>query len=139
MFKIKVRFLIEEDPERNDTVDSFNTKKLRQLLGRSRKDISNKELYKTTKLKPISLMVSERRMKWAGHVRRMNDNRVPKMILFGEVVGNGLKQGRPPTSWTQCLEEDCRRRNIGNGGKNWIKESADRLRWRKFVSSPAFY
>ncbi len=72
------------DQATNDKLDVFNTKKLRQLLGKSRDEISHINFYKNTNSRLISELIKERRsrMKWAGHVRRMNDQRIPKKLLF---------------------------------------------------------
>ena len=32
-------------------------------------------------------MVSQRRLRWLGHVRRMEDGRIPKDIFYGELIG----------------------------------------------------
>ena len=65
----------------------FNTKLLRTLLGRKRDEISNKDLYKLTGTCPLEMVVRRNRLRWAGHVRRMNNDRLSKKILFGKVVG----------------------------------------------------
>ena len=97
-----------------DKLDAFNTKKLRYLLGKSRDEISNLNVYKCTNSKPISELIKERRFKWAGHVRRMNDQRIPKKLLFGEVVNGKRGRGRPALSWEKCLKSDCESRNVKN-------------------------
>ena len=107
-------------------LNSFNTKKLRHLLGKKKCEIHNEELYKITKTRAISEIIKEKRMKWAGHVRRMSENRLPKKILFGEIIGGARKRGKPSLTWTKCLLDDCCHRGIGGNGSFWVKESAVR-------------
>ena len=83
-------------------------------------------------METISSIVAKRRLKWAGHVRRMPDHRLPKKVLFGKVVNGKTKPGRPDRTWMDYLEEDCCRRNI----TNWIAKSKDRLEWRRVVAPP---
>ena len=65
-------------------------------------EISNKDLYKLTGTCPLEMMVRKNRLRWAGHVRRMSDDRLPKKILFGKVVGGNMKSGRPLKNWFDC-------------------------------------
>ena len=114
-----------------DKLDAFNTKKLRYLLGKSREEISNQSIYKITNSRPISELIRERRMKWAGHVRRMNEQRIPKKILFGEVVNGKRGRGRPALSCERCLKADCESKNVNN----WVSMSKNRVEWRNVVTS----
>jgi hypothetical protein len=70
-------------------------------------------------------------MKWAGHVRRMNEQRIPKKILFGEEVNGKRGRGRPALSWERCLKADCESKNVNN----WVSMSKNRVEWRNVVTS----
>ena len=43
---------------------------------------------------PYSLL-SQRRLRWLGHVRRMEDGRLPKDILYGQLTSGARPVGRP--------------------------------------------
>ncbi|KAJ8894233.1 hypothetical protein PR048_006845 [Dryococelus australis] len=45
-------------------------------------------------------VIERRRLEWYGHVRRMDDTRIPKLIQEWEVEG-GRRRGRPMTTWFQ--------------------------------------
>ena len=70
-------------------LETFHHRCLRTLLGISRafqisRHISNEEVRSRAGL-TVSLvnMISCRRLHWLGHVARMNDDRLPKQLLFG--------------------------------------------------------
>ena len=83
-----------------------------------KKLITNKELLKITETSMLSDMVGERRLRWAGHVRRMGENRVPKKILFGEIQCGRVRRGKPRRTWIKSMENDCSQRNI----RNWVNK-----------------
>ena len=62
----------------------------------------------------------------------MEDNRIPKRILFGSMVEGSRGRGRPKKSWIDCLKEDCERVNITYG--KWTEKSKDRNEWRSSIS-----
>ncbi len=75
-------------------LNAFNTKLLRVLTRKQRDEISNDRLYKQTGMEPLEDTIRKNRLRWAGHVRRMDDTQLPKKILFGTVTG-GKKSAEP--------------------------------------------
>jgi hypothetical protein len=47
------------------------------------------------------------RLRWLGHVERMDDNRVPKHMLYGRPGGRKKKE-RLQLRWLDNVEEDLR-------------------------------
>ena len=77
-------------------INVFYTKKLRQLAGMKSDQITNNKLYSQTSSYPLGYLVRKYRLRWAGHVARMEDTRILKMVLFGEIEGRGTRPpGRP--------------------------------------------
>ena len=76
-------------------LNTFHNKNLRSLLGKQRNEISRKELFKITRSCPMENYVRRYRLRWAGHVRRMDSDRIPKRVLFGELVEEKAAQRRP--------------------------------------------
>jgi hypothetical protein len=116
-------------------INTFHTKKLRFLVGKKRDEISNAELFKLTTSWELENIVSKYRLRWAGHVRRMDCARLPKRVLFGSLVKPadipwGNKRGRPKKDWTSCLKDDCER-----VGLKWPAEATDRAKWLKRIES----
>jgi hypothetical protein len=114
-------------------VNTFHTKKLRQLAGMRRDEISNEKLFRLTRMHPLENYVRHHRLRWAGHVRRMEDDRLPKKVLFGQVAEGSAKKGRPKHNWTDSLVQDCKYVNIPGG--QWVQKAKDRSSWRNLISS----
>ena len=106
---------------------------LRQIVGKKRDEIHNLELHKVTNTDPIDRYVIRQRLRWAGHVRRMPDCRIPKKVMFGNLVGGKKCKGRPLKTWIDCFEEDLERIKLNRW--NWFKKAEHRLAWADSLSS----
>ena len=102
-------------------LETFHHRCLRTLLGilqalQISQHISNEEVRSRAGL-TVSLadMISCRRLCWLGHVVRMNDNHLPKQLLFG-----WLTQCRPPHGvklrWRDKVGRDLRTFHIDEAG-----------------------
>jgi hypothetical protein len=80
----------------------------------------------------IIKQVKSRRMRWAGHVARMGEERKVYKVLVGKPEGN-RPLGRPRRRWEDEVRMDLM--EIGLGGVDWIRLSQDRDRWRAVVSA----
>ncbi len=67
-----------------------------------RKSVNSKAL---TKMESREDTVRKYRLRWAGHVRRMDDTWLPKKILFVTVAGGKKVVGKSKKNWVECLEE----------------------------------
>jgi hypothetical protein len=77
----------------------------------------------------ISLL---RRMRWAGHVARMGEERKVYKLLVGKPEER-RPLGRPRRRWEDGVRMDLR--EIGLEGVDWIRLAQDRDRWRAVVSA----
>ena len=76
-------------------------------------------------------VIKSRRMRWAGHVARMGEERVGR-ILVGEPEGK-RPLGRPRCRWVDNIRTDLQ--EVGCGCMDWIGLAQDRERWRTLVSA----
>ena len=82
----------------------------------SRPILTNDEVRQRTQQSNIIEVIRKRRMKWAGHILRMDERRNPKQIFNYKSEGKQSK-GRPRKRWTDCLEEDLSMAGLNLNGK----------------------
>jgi hypothetical protein len=76
--------------------------------------------------------IKSRRMRWAGHVARMVEERKLYNVLVGNPEGK-RPLGRPRRRWEDGIRMDLR--EIGWGSVEWIQLAKDRDRWRALVNT----
>ena len=79
----------------------------------------------------ISVLKS-RRMRWAGHVARMGEERGVCRVLVGKPEGK-RPLGIPRRRWVDNIRMDLQ--EVGCGYMGWIGLAQDRDRWRTLVSA----
>ena len=75
-------------------------------------------------------VIKSRRMRWAGHVARMDEERGAYMVLVGKPEGK-RPLGRPRCKWVDNIRMDLQ--EVGCGGMDWIELAQDRDKWRVLV------
>jgi hypothetical protein len=94
--------------------------------------LHNEELRNLYSSSDIIRQAKSRRMRWAGHVARMGEERKVYKVLVGKPKGNRTL-GRPRRRWEDGIRMDLR--GIGLGGVDWIRLAQDRDRWRAVMSA----
>jgi hypothetical protein len=77
-------------------------------------------------------VVKSRRMRLAGHVSRMGEERVVHRVLVAKPEEKG-PLGRPRRRWEDNIKMDLQA--VGLGCRDWIESAQDRDRWRALVST----
>jgi hypothetical protein len=80
----------------------------------------------------IIRQIKSRRMRWAGHVARMGEERNVYRVLMGKPEGK-RQIGRPRRRWEDGIRMDLR--EIGWGSVDWIQLAQDRDRWWASVNT----
>ena len=80
----------------------------------------------------IVLVVKSRRMRWAGHVARMGEERGVHRVLVGKHEGK-RPLGRPRRRWEDNIKMDLQ--EVGEGCEDWMELAQDREKWRALVST----
>ncbi|GFS82931.1 hypothetical protein TNCV_1568171 [Trichonephila clavipes] len=76
----------------------------------------------------VRLVEEEERLKWAGHLARMNEDRSYKKIFLAKPMGNRPRR-RLPLRWIDCVEKDINILKV----KNWKTVTKSRDAWRKLL------
>ena len=67
----------------------------------------NEEIRKKTGLWKLELIIKERRLRWLGHVLRMEDS-IPRKAIKWELRGYKRKPGRPRKNWMDVVRRDLK-------------------------------
>ena len=94
--------------------------------------LHNEELNDLYSSPNIVRVINSRRMKWAGHVARMGEERRVYRVLVGKPERKG-PLGRPRRKWVYNIRMDLQ--EVGCGYMDWIGLAQDRDRWRTLVNA----
>jgi hypothetical protein len=100
----------------------FGPKKV-EVTGEWRK-LHNEKLHNLYSSPNIVRVIKSRRMRWMGHVARMGEERVYR-VLVGKPEGKRTL-GRPRRRWENNIRMDLQK--VGCGYMNWIGLAEDRER-----------
>ena len=117
----------------------FENMVLRRIFGPRRGEVTgdwrrlhNEELNYLYSSPNILRVIKSRRMRWAGHVARMGEERGAYRVLVGKQEGK-RPLGRPRRRWVDNIRMDLQ--EVGCGYVDWIGLAQDRDRWRTLVSA----
>lgn len=98
---------------------------IRMMCGKTLRDgISNVSLRERTGVEDIEYHLGESRLRWLGHLERMNDTNLIRKVREERVPGS-MKRGRPKISWEEVVKKDMKIRGLS------INDAQDRNKWRR--------
>ncbi|XP_048583704.1 uncharacterized protein LOC125563054 [Nematostella vectensis] len=110
-------------------LNTFHMRCLRRILGIHWSDkVTNNEVLERSGLPTLFTLLRQRRLRWLGHVCRMENGRIPKDLLYGELAHGSRPVGRPKLRFKDSCKRDMLA--IGLDVDNWEKLAEDRSRWR---------
>ena len=80
----------------------------------------------------IVRVIKSRRLRWAGHIARMEEGRSAFKVLTGKPTGK-RPLGRPRRRWEDNIRMDFE--EIGISAGNWVDSAQDRNYWRALVNA----
>jgi len=94
--------------------------------------LHNEELNDLYSSPNIVRMIKSRRLRWAGHVARIGEERGVYRVLVGKPEGK-RPLGRPRRRWVDNIRVDFQ--EVGCGYMDWIGLAQDRDGWRTLMSA----
>ena len=126
-------------------LERFHQRCLRSIIGIKwqAEYVTNEEVLKRASLPSLECTLLQQQLRWAGHVARMEDSRMPKAVFFGELWEGKHKCGAPKKQYKDQLKKqlflteiplhswqqeansrrfECSRRNAAEGKRKKRKE-----------------
>ena len=117
---------------------TFHMRSLRRILGITWRDkVTNNDVLSRCGLPSMFTLLRQRRMRWLGHVHRMEDGRIPKDIFYGELASGSRPLGRPQLRFKDVAKRDLKALNINV--ESWEETAADRIAWRRCLREHLAY
>jgi hypothetical protein len=115
----------------------FENRVLSRIFGPKRDEVTeewrkihNEELHNLYSSPNTIRQFTSMRMRWAGHVARMEEERKMYKVLVGK-----RPPGRLGRIWEEGIRKDLSERLAGELGVDWIRLPQDGIRWRAVLNA----
>ncbi|KAI0208446.1 hypothetical protein LSAT2_006873, partial [Lamellibrachia satsuma] len=90
-------------------LNTFHMRCLKRILGITWQDrIPYSDILDRARIRSMHSLLSQRRLRWLGHVRRMEDGRLPKDILYGQLTSGVRPVGCPALRFKDACNRDMK-------------------------------
>ncbi|KAL0153663.1 hypothetical protein M9458_051028 [Cirrhinus mrigala] len=111
---------------------------LRTILGIHWSDyVTNVEVLEQAETVSIEALLLRTQLRWAGHVSRMEDYRLPKIILYGELATGHRDREAPKKRYKDCLKKSLNACHIDH--RQWSSIATDRATWSSTIPRAATF
>ncbi|XP_050187470.1 uncharacterized protein LOC126648484 [Myiozetetes cayanensis] len=111
-------------------LERFHQRCLRTILNIHWTDyVTNTSVLEQAAVTSIEAMLLRTQLSWAGHVSRMQDYRLPKIVLYGELATGCRKRGAPKRRYKDCLKQSLSLGHIDH--HHWSTLASSREAWRQ--------
>lgn len=115
------------------TLETFHIRCLQRILRVTWQDrITHNEILERTLCDSIEAQIAKRSLKWIGHVIRMQDNRLPKKVLFAELAQGTRSAGGQKKRYKDHLKTTLKACNINPSQLETLAEN--RPAWHRAVT-----
>ena len=105
---------------------------LRSILGIKWHDkVSNVQILDQADCTSIESLLIKSQLRWTGHVIRMEDNRMPKQLLYGELLNGSRSRGRPKLRFKDTLKANLQWSSTSP--RDLENRAMDRSAWRAAI------
>jgi len=117
-------------------LDRFHQQCLRQILGiKWQSRTPDTDVLAMSGSTTMAARLMQNQMRWAGHLARMDDDRLPKQLFFGELKNGSRAQHGPKKRFRDSVRINLGRMQVPV--KCFESACADRGKWRSSVHSGA--
>nr|VZI20393.1 unnamed protein product [Spirometra erinaceieuropaei] len=117
-------------------LNHFHLTCLRRILRLNWRDrIPDTEVLERTGILSIYSMLRQMQLRWSGHLVRMDDERLPRRLFYGDVATGSRRQGGQIRRYKDTLKSSLRRLQINP--TNWEGLARDLPTWRRTVETGA--
>ena len=110
-------------------LDQFHLRCLRKIAHIRWQDrVPNTEVLSKCRITGIEAMLIQSQLRWSGHVARMPDHRIPKMVFFGQLADGQRHQGAPLKRYKDSLKSHLKL--CGFKPETFTSSSQNRSSWR---------
>ena len=83
--------------------------------------VANEEILAKSDVVDIEVLLAQSRLRWLGHVSRMEDNRTCKRLLYGELADGSRPIGRPKLRFKDNCKSILKTGNILHNWNDTVK------------------
>ena len=113
-------------------IERYHHRCLRTILNIHRSNfVTNIEVLEMAKVTSIEAMLIKTQLRWAGHVFRMEDHRLPKTILYEELSTGHRYNVAPRKICKETSKRSLVTCNIDHS--QWTTLAPDQMNWRRAV------
>ena len=117
-------------------LNGFHLCCLRRLLQIKWQDrVSNTNVLQRADMPSMPTLLIQRHLRWLGHVHRMEPDRLPRQVLYGELWEGARPVGRPLLRFKDVCKRDLRLAEFNPN--TWEDLVQDRTTWRHGVKEGA--
>nr|VZH89407.1 unnamed protein product [Spirometra erinaceieuropaei] len=117
-------------------LNHFHLSCLRRTLRLKWQDrIPDTDVLERTGILSIYAILRQIQLRWSGHLVRMDDERLPKRLFYGDVATGSRRQGGPIRRYKDTLKSSLKCLQINP--TNWEELALDRPTWRRTVKTGA--
>ena len=115
-------------------LECFHMRSLRRIMDIRWKDkVTNLQVLDRANAVSIEALLLKAQLRWTGHVIRMDASRMPRQIIYGELVRGSRKKGRPKKRYKDCIKETLKQCSLPP--RDLETSAQDRPGWRASIRS----
>jgi len=101
------------------SLDKFHLRCLRHIARIKWQDkVPNTEVLQRCNTTRIKVIVMRSLLRWCGHLPRMPDHRIPKIVFYSELQQGSRPRGRPKKHYKDNLKDNLRSKSTA--GSRWL-------------------